>query len=104
MWRYKHWSRGTKNMGTQRMSAWPRQLRGEHKVMRIRLTQTTVLFAALLFLNGCAVGPHYKAPQPATVTYHATDPKLVTEAPFDPRWWKQFEDPVLESLVDRTVA
>ena len=56
-----------------------------------------------LTLTGCAVGPHYKAPQPAAVKYHAADPNLVTEAPFDAHWWKQFEDPVLDSLVDRTL-
>lgn len=59
---------------------------------------------ALLLTSGCAVGPHYKSPQPAAVTYHAADANLETEAPFDARWWEQFEDPVLDSLVDRTLA
>jgi len=31
----------------------------------------------------------YKPHSPAAVTYHAADPQLVTEAPFDPRWWRQ---------------
>ena len=71
------------------------------------LLRTSRLFTVLLFLltaGGCAVGPHYKAPQPAGVKYHAADTSLVTEAPFDSRWWKQFEDPVLDSLVDRTLT
>jgi outer membrane protein, multidrug efflux system len=59
---------------------------------------------AALTLAGCSVGPHYKAPQPAAVKYHAADPKLVTEAPLDVRWWSEFEDPVLDLLVDRALA
>src|SRR3981189_3603602 len=63
-----------------------------------------MFFAAALTANGYAFGPHYKAPQPAAVTYHAADPQLVTDAPFDPRWWKQFEDPVLDSLIQRSLT
>jgi outer membrane protein, multidrug efflux system len=59
--------------------------------------------AGVLLASGCAVGPHYKAPQPADVKFHSVDPNLETDAPLDARWWKQFEDPVLESLVDRTL-
>jgi outer membrane protein, multidrug efflux system len=55
-------------------------------------------------LAGCAVGPRYKAPQPGAVTYHAADPQLVKDEPFDPRWWKQFDDPVLDSLVVKSLA
>jgi len=59
---------------------------------------------APLSLAGCAVGPHYKAPQPAAAQFHAADPKLLSEAPLDARWWNQFEDPVLDSLMDRALA
>ncbi len=70
--------------------------------MRTRL-QILVLLAPLS-LAGCAVGPHYKAPQPAAAQFHAADPKLLSEAPLDARWWNQFEDPVLDSLMDRALA
>ena len=59
---------------------------------------------ALLLASGCAVGPHYRPPQPAAVKYHAADANLETGEPFDARWWKQFEDPVLDSLVDRALG
>src|SRR5437879_9897475 len=72
--------------------------------MFMRLLKTSVFFAAVLGVSGCAVGPHYKAPQPAAVTYHAADPQLVTEAQFDPRWWKQVEVPVLESLIQESLG
>ncbi len=62
------------------------------------------LLAVLLPLGGCSVGPHYKSHQTSAVKFHAEDANLETEAPFDARWWKQFEDPVLGSLVDRTLA
>jgi multidrug efflux system outer membrane protein len=62
------------------------------------------LLVMVLLTSGCAVGPHYKSSQPAAVKYHSADASLETEAPFDARWWKQFEDPVLDSLVDRTLT
>jgi len=68
-----------------------------------RSQKTFLPLAGLLLASGCAVGPHYKAPQPADVKFHAADPNLENEAPFDARWWKQFEDPVLDSLVDRSL-
>ena len=71
--------------------------------MRIRLSQLVAVLVALFLVNGCAVGPRYRAPQPAPVQYHSADPALVDNAPFDARWWKQFDDPVLDSLVERTL-
>jgi multidrug efflux system outer membrane protein len=38
------------------------------------------------------------------VKYHAADPQLVNDAPFDVRWWKQFDDPVLDSLVEKSLS
>src|SRR5216684_9184225 len=68
------------------------------------LKEQCSLFALVLLTSGCAVGPHYKPPQPAAVAYHDADPQLLSEAPFDPRWWKQLEDPVLDSLIVKSLA
>jgi multidrug efflux system outer membrane protein len=68
------------------------------------LKYSAFFIAAVLGVSGCAVGPHYKAPQPRAVAFHAADPQLVSEAPFDPRWWKQFEDPVLDALIQKSLA
>jgi multidrug efflux system outer membrane protein len=69
------------------------------------LTKTLALAAGLtLSLAGCSVGPHYKAPQPEAAKFHAADPQQVTEAPFDARWWKQFEDPVLDELMEKALG
>jgi multidrug efflux system outer membrane protein len=72
--------------------------------MAIHFTKSMGIALLLLLVIGCTVGPHYKAPQPPTVTYHSADPQLVSEAPINAQWWKQFEDPVLDSLVDQTLA
>ena len=69
-----------------------------------RFEKTLALPLALLLVNGCAVGPHYKSPQPAAVKYHAVDPNLEREAPFDARWWKQFDDPVLDTLIAKSLT
>ncbi|HEY8715140.1 MAG TPA: efflux transporter outer membrane subunit [Candidatus Acidoferrum sp.] len=69
-----------------------------------RFLKFVAAFASLILMNGCSVGPHYKAPQPEAVKYHAADPQLVNDAPFDARWWKQFEDPVLDSLVQNCLS
>src|SRR5580693_3370866 len=69
-----------------------------------RHSKFVILFAGLSFLGGCSVGPHYKAPQPEPVKYHDADPQLVNDAPFEVRWWKQFDDPVLDSLMEKSLA
>jgi multidrug efflux system outer membrane protein len=58
----------------------------------------------LLLVTGCAVGPRYKAPQPAPVQYHSADPQLTSTGAFNTQWWKQFDDPVLDSLVTQTLT
>jgi multidrug efflux system outer membrane protein len=69
-----------------------------------RFTKSIVSALLLLLVTGCAVGPRYKTPQPAPVQYHTADAELVSAAPFNVQWWKQFEDPVLDSLVEQTLA
>jgi outer membrane protein, multidrug efflux system len=54
--------------------------------------------------TGCAVRPPYVAPVVSPVALHSTDPVLVSEQSFDPRWWQQFEDPVLDELVSQALA
>jgi len=73
--------------------------------MRIRPVKgLAAIIAPFLFLSGCSVGPHYKAPEPAAVKYHSLDPQLLNDAPFEARWWKQFDDPVLDSLLEKSLA
>jgi multidrug efflux system outer membrane protein len=70
----------------------------------IRSPRLLFLSLLLLAVAGCSVGPHYKAPQPAAAQFHAADHQLVSNTPFDTRWWKQFDDPVLDALVEKSLA
>jgi len=60
--------------------------------------------AVVVFSAACGVRRPYVAPNvPAAVLSHV-DTALTVEQPFDPRWWQQFEDPVLDDLVGRALA
>ena len=66
---------------------------------------------ALTLLSGCTVGPDFKAPKPATpeswTSWRSADPALlqipgaVTVA--DNQWWKRYNDPVLNTLVEKAL-
>src|SRR5258708_35595838 len=58
------------------------------------------LLAIVAALSGCSVGPHYKAPNPAEVKLHQAQPSEITQEKFDGKWWGQFDDTVLNGLVD----
>src|SRR5437660_7943741 len=100
---FRDWLKDARTRESRRTQICLARLRRRRKPVLTRFQKTFTLFAVLL-AGGCAMGPHYKSPQPAAVKYHAANANLETEAPFDSRWWKQFEDPVLDSLVDRTLT
>ena len=58
------------------------------------------LTAALV--SACTLGPDYKRPQitaPATFQYETKDAAATADTP----WWQQFQDPVLEQLIDEAL-
>lgn len=62
--------------------------------------------ACLLLACGCKVGPNYRPPHlPAKVEWtYASHPRLCGE-PVNPfHWWDVFQDPVLNGLVEQTLA
>lgn len=66
-----------------------------------RFIRNTALFAALA-LAGCAsVGPDYKTPATPTATVQGVDAARESAAQFQATWWKQFNDPVLDALIQR---
>jgi multidrug efflux system outer membrane protein len=69
------------------------------------LARSALLVAAVALLAGCAsVGPDYKAPAEAPVTFkNAAQPGLAA-GEVDAAWWRQFEDPILDDLVARARA
>jgi outer membrane protein, multidrug efflux system len=52
----------------------------------------------------CGVRRPYVAPDVEPAVLSHVDTALTVEQPFDPRWWQQFEDPVLDELVARALA
>ncbi|WP_144639391.1 efflux transporter outer membrane subunit [Bordetella genomosp. 13] len=87
------------------------------------------LAAAVLAVSlaGCAVGPDFRPPDPQTPAQYgeaarqagdpsraAADPggakqaepasRVTMQSEPDPRWWRGFGDPVLDSLIERAVA
>ena len=61
--------------------------------------------ALALFVSGCTVGPDYKEPALAVPSaWNEAQQKGVEARPLElVRWWTAFEDPLLNSLVDRAV-
>ncbi len=62
------------------------------------------LVLAALSLAGCATLRPYHAPVVAPAELVNVDPQAMSTQPFDPRWWQQFEDPVLDALIGRALA
>jgi outer membrane protein, multidrug efflux system len=82
-------------------------------VLAMRPALSTV--AAAVLTAGCAVGPNYQRPDlPTPTAYQEIAPKAAAPlsqplaAPVDEAqvqaWWKQFHDPVLDSLISRAMA
>ena len=51
-----------------------------------------------LVLPACAVRRPYVAPAPAPVRVTEADAAAFSDQAYDPRWWRLFQDPVLEQL------
>jgi multidrug efflux system outer membrane protein len=51
-----------------------------------------------LVISGCAVRAPYTAPATAPAALKNTDAEFFRPESYDPRWWRQFDDPVLEQL------
>ena len=78
------------------------------KVISTRsLVRPLSLLTLALWLAGCAVGPDYQAPKPQLPGgYHLMDAQQASKtAPgaVNTRWWQTFNDPQLNSLIDRAV-
>jgi len=69
------------------------------RVLRAAFTN----FCAFAFLlTSCAVGPNYKRPEShAPATFANASTVATTNAPFNPTWWRTFNDPLLEQLITR---
>src|SRR5258706_13485379 len=63
-----------------------------------------VLLAFVALVEGCSVGPRYKAPTPTIRPFHNPAPMRADGAPAPPldTWWEGFGDPELTRIVQRS--
>ncbi|MEG9435443.1 efflux transporter outer membrane subunit [Edaphobacter sp. HDX4] len=67
---------------------------------RLGVRSAVTLMSAGLTLIGCQVGPHYgKPPVRVNDTWNMTSPQISTQPIADSAWWKAFNDPTLERLI-----
>jgi multidrug efflux system outer membrane protein len=71
-------------------------------VRRAALTgaRASVALLAVVLLTGCAVRAPYESPRVEPIGLTQADPEHFSGQPYDPRWWQEFEDPVLGQLQD----
>ena len=63
--------------------------------------------SALLVLAGCAVGPNYKAPTPpagAEAPLVSVNPAVETRDPPPDDWWRLYDDPEMDRLVQQAFS
>ncbi len=61
----------------------------------------TCALGVLLLLAGCSVGPEFTRPQaPLSKNWRAKDPRVVTQPAGDNLWWRAFNDPALNRLIE----
>src|SRR5438874_738015 len=58
----------------------------------------------LCLLAGCTVGPNYQRPNVPVPDHFGATTRPVTEHVDFARWWTTFNDPLLNSLIDRAAA
>src|SRR5258708_2201597 len=64
-----------------------------------------VLLTFVALVEGCSVGPRYKAPTPTIRPFHNPAPMRADGAPAPPldTWWEGFGDPELTRIVQRAL-
>lgn len=71
----------------------------------LKIAALSAALVTVLVLAGCAsVGPDYHAVKPATPQLQGLDAAQENVAQFQAAWWKQFNDPILDALIQRAAA
>lgn len=73
---------------------------------RLNFRSAALVASLMVFLAGCSVGPDYQEPMLAVPGgwNEARQKGVDTRAPELARWWTAFEDPLLNSLVERALG
>lgn len=69
------------------------------------IKQIKSIFFSLFLLSGCMVGPKYQAPEISMPEHFGELPYECEEENEDlSRWWKLFNDPILDELIDEAMS
>jgi len=70
--------------------------------VRGKIVRTPPLIATVLLATACMVGPDFVKPRVALNSRwtQTRDPRLAAASPIDVAWWRAFDDPVLDRLID----
>jgi NodT family efflux transporter outer membrane factor (OMF) lipoprotein len=73
------------------------------RLVRDRSTATAYLLVIVLSVSGCAVGPDFETPGAVVQTnwIEKHDSRVETKTGVKTEWWKAFNDPTLDELVER---
>ena len=66
--------------------------------------RSTLAIGLAALLAACAVGPDYRTPETPATPFIAAQGAGVAEQPFEAAWWEQFQDPVLDGLIERALT
>jgi multidrug efflux system outer membrane protein len=69
-----------------------------------RAMRAAVPLASAALLAACAVGPNYRAPEPAPPVIAGAQAVEFSDRDPEAAWWHEFGDPRLDSLVSRALA
>jgi outer membrane protein, multidrug efflux system len=70
----------------------------------LQTARPALLALAGMLLGACAVGPDYRAPQPAPALIAGAQAPQFTSAGPEAAWWHEFGDPELDSLVTHALS
>lgn len=68
------------------------------------MSRLLAIAGGLLVLTGCAVGPDYQAPAIPEPEAYSRGETMVAGEEGQQRFWQGFDDPILEQLIDRSLA
>ena len=71
------------------------------RVERVRTRSPLLLSLVLVGTAGCMVGPRYRRPTVAmNPQWNTSDARLATQTAVNTTWWRSFNDPTLDRLID----
>lgn len=71
--------------------------------MKFARRSTRAIGLLALVVSGCAVGPRYTTPEAVQVEFTSPERALFAPDPVQKAWWREFEDPQLDALVDEAL-